>query len=115
MNFFRELTSDEQVVYKSLFRGDKSNYVPEEINGKSANSCDYHAMTHAHTEILGVFCDNTATLYQELREILTIGLSEWRKRWIVCGAVAICGLYTNNLEAVAMLALPFIMYMTRVR
>ncbi len=35
--------------------------------------------------------------------------------WIVCGAVAICGLYTNNLEAVAMLALPFIMYMTRVR
>ena len=35
--------------------------------------------------------------------------------WIVCGAVAICGLYTNNLEAVAMLTLPFIMYMTRVR
>ena len=55
MNFYRELTSDEQVIYKSLFRGDKSNYVPEEINGKSANSCDYHAMTRAHTEILGVF------------------------------------------------------------
>ena len=35
--------------------------------------------------------------------------------WIVCGAVAICGLCTNNIEAVATLALPFIMYMIRIR
>ena len=35
--------------------------------------------------------------------------------WIVCGAVAICGLCTNNIEAVAVLALTFIMYMIRIR
>lgn len=34
--------------------------------------------------------------------------------WIVCGAVEICGLCTNNIEVVAALALPFIMYMIRV-
>lgn len=33
--------------------------------------------------------------------------------WIVCGAVAICGICTNNIESVAVLALPFIMYMLR--
>ena len=92
MNFYRELTSDEQVIYKSLFRGDKSNYIPEEINGKSTNSCDYHAMTHAYTEVLGVFCDNTAISDQELREILTIGLSEWRKRCLNADCIS-CSWY----------------------
>ena len=80
MNFYRELTSDEQVIYKSLFRGDKSNYIPEIIDEKNTNGCDYHAMTHDHAEVLGVFCDDTAISDQELREILTIGLSEWRKK-----------------------------------
>lgn len=35
--------------------------------------------------------------------------------WIVCGAVAICGLCTNNIEAVITLVLPIIMYMICVR
>jgi hypothetical protein len=35
--------------------------------------------------------------------------------WIVCGAVAICGLCTNNIEAVVTLVLPIIMYMICVR
>lgn len=35
--------------------------------------------------------------------------------WIVCGAVTICGLCTNNIEAVVTLVLPIIMYMICVR
>lgn len=35
--------------------------------------------------------------------------------WIVCGAVAICGLCTNNIEAVVTLVLPIVMYMICVR
>lgn len=35
--------------------------------------------------------------------------------WIVCGAVAICGLCTNNIEAVVTLVLSIIMYMICVR
>ena len=35
--------------------------------------------------------------------------------WSVCGAVTICGLCTNNIEAVVTLVLPIIMYMICVR
>ena len=35
--------------------------------------------------------------------------------WIVCGAVTICGLCTNNIEAVLTLVLQIIMYMICVR
>lgn len=92
MNFYRELTFDEKILYESLFRNDECRYIPEVIDEQSTNSCDYHAMTHAHTEVLGVFCDNTAISDQELREILTIGLSEWRKRCLNADCIS-CSWY----------------------
>ena len=32
MNFYRELTSDEKILYKSLFRNDECRYIPEVID-----------------------------------------------------------------------------------
>lgn len=37
------------------------------------DSCNYHAMTHEETEILGVFCDITSIHGDDLKEILIRG------------------------------------------
>ena len=42
-------------------------------DNETGDSCNYHAMTHMDTEILGAFCDMTAIHGEELKEVLTRG------------------------------------------
>lgn len=37
------------------------------------DSCNYHAMTHEETKILGIFCDITAIHGNDLKEVLIRG------------------------------------------
>lgn len=37
------------------------------------DSCNFHAMTHEETEILGAFCDMTAIHGDDLKEVLIRG------------------------------------------
>lgn len=69
----------EEMQYYAIYKEEKDS---EESNDNLENtdSCLLHSMTHEHTEILGEFCDKIVPSTQELKEILVIGLNEWRKR-----------------------------------
>ena len=61
---------DQQVyesLYSQFFFGGTINNLEE------MNSCDYHAITHEDTEILGAFCDATGINGSELKKILLLG------------------------------------------
>ena len=57
-------TSIEKRLRKLIFDDGKMMSSPE------INSCDFHAMTHEDTEILGQFCDFTGIHGEQLRDIL---------------------------------------------
>ena len=48
-------------------------FTDDKYNKNSDDSCNYHAMTHMDTEILGVFCDMTAIHGDGLKDVLTRG------------------------------------------
>ena len=42
-------------------------------DNETGDSCEFHAMTHEETEILGAFCDVTAIHGDDLKEVLVRG------------------------------------------
>lgn len=54
-------------LYDRIFNNGKMMLSPE------INSCDFHAMTHQDTEILGMFCDFTGIHGEKLKEVLLKG------------------------------------------
>lgn len=56
-----------EYLYDRIFNNGKMMLSPE------INSCDFHAMTHQDTEILGMFCDFTGIHGEKLKEVLLKG------------------------------------------
>lgn len=63
----QEMTKAEEKLYEMIFTNGKQMLSPE------INSCDFHAMTHKDTEILGMFCDFTGIHGEELKMLLIRG------------------------------------------
>mgnify|MGYP006928568458 CR=1 FL=1 len=61
----------DQQLYESLYSTFFFNGSMNKL--EEMNSCDYHAMTHDDTEILGAFCDVTGINGNELKKILLLG------------------------------------------
>lgn len=60
------MTKAEEELYKMIFTDGK-------ILSHTLDSCDFHAMTHVDTEILGAFCDVTGIHGEELKKLLVRG------------------------------------------
>ena len=56
-----------EYLYDRIFNNGKMMLSPE------INSCDFHAMTHPDTEILGMFCECTGIQGEKLKEVLLKG------------------------------------------
>ena len=59
-----EIMRVEQELIKDFFY----DYVLDEVYER--NTCEYHAMTGEHTEVLGQFMDKTAMNVEDLKECL---------------------------------------------
>lgn len=57
------------ILMKDWFRNDKFLLEDED----EGDSCNFHAMTHQETEILGIFCDVTGIYGAALEEVLVRG------------------------------------------
>ena len=57
-----EVTKAEEKLYEMIFTNGKQMLSPE------IDNCDFHAMTHEGTEILGMFCDFTNIHGEELKK-----------------------------------------------
>lgn len=53
------------------------DFIPDPNEG--LNSCDLHKISHEDTEILGYFCDKTNIHGEQLKQLLTLGLLEFRR------------------------------------
>ena len=60
------MTKAEEELYKTIFTDGK-------ILSHTLDSCDFHAMTHVDTEILGAFCDVTGIHGEELKQLFIRG------------------------------------------
>ena len=69
----------EKVQYYAIYK-DRNNFQESSDSLNEIDSCLLHAMSHDHTEILGIFCDRIVPSPQILKEILIMGLEEWRRR-----------------------------------
>lgn len=60
------MTKAEEDLYKTIFTDGR-------ILSHTLDSCDFHAMTHEDTEILGMFCDFSGIHGKDLKKLLIRG------------------------------------------